>query len=173
MIGPGQDGVDLTLHATAKVATGRVHPIRIVGSAHVRNADFQTSATDYRSAQNRSRRHALSARVADNRRGRRHRGPGSVQPADRTGRAGFRPQPVGHRQGDRRAAKRLRRRDRPRGRSARDATPKPNAAPKHPLPARHHRRAKPIPKGASSVDITFSADNQPHLPNSRPCWKAP
>ena len=69
VIGPGQDSVVLSLRSAAGAATGRVHPIRIVGSARIRNADFQASATDHRGAQNGSGRHALSARIADDRDG--------------------------------------------------------------------------------------------------------
>jgi hypothetical protein len=45
VISPGHDSAVLSLRSTAGVAAGRVHPIRIVGSARIRNADFQASAT--------------------------------------------------------------------------------------------------------------------------------
>jgi hypothetical protein len=45
VIGPGQDGVVLSLRSAPGAGAGRVYPIRIVGSARIRNADFQTSAT--------------------------------------------------------------------------------------------------------------------------------
>jgi hypothetical protein len=44
-----------------------------------------------------------------------------------------------------------------------ERAPKPGTTPKHPLPPGLTAALKPIPKGASSVDITFSADNQPQL----------
>ena len=112
VIGPGQDSVELTLHAT-QLRPRRVHPIRIVGTARVRSADFQAVATITEVLKAdlsgmpyppESLTTATAFGIA----------PGcSLHPADRTGRVGFRPQLVGHGQSDRRAAKRLRRRDRP------------------------------------------------------------
>jgi len=44
VIGPGEDHAVLSLRSTGNATAGRVYPIRIVGSARVDNRDFQASA---------------------------------------------------------------------------------------------------------------------------------
>lgn len=45
IIGPGQNSVVFTVRSTAEAPTGKLFPIRIVGSAKIGDADFQADAT--------------------------------------------------------------------------------------------------------------------------------
>ena len=162
-IGPGQDGVNLTLHATAKVATGGVHPIRIVGSARVRNADFQTAATITEALESDLGSmpyppEALTTAAAV--------GIGSPAPFN------LRTEPAELVFGRNLSATVKVIAERQKGFDEEIALavvplerqPKPNTKPRHPpLPNGLKAALKPIPKGASSVEITFSADNEPQL----------
>jgi hypothetical protein len=162
VIGPGQDGVNLTLHATAKAAAGRVHPIRIVGSARVRNADFQTAA--------------MITEVLKTDLGGMPYPPESLTTAAAVGIAApapfnLRTEPAELVFGRNLSATVKVIAERQKGFDEEIALavvplerePKPNTAPKHPLPNGLTAALKPIPKGAASVDITFSADSQPQL----------
>jgi hypothetical protein len=162
VIGPGQESAVLSLQAAAGTAAGRVHPIRIVGSARVRNADFQTSATIIE---------ALKANF-----GGMPYPPESLASATALGigpSAPFvlRTEPAELTFGRNLSSTLKVIAERQKGFdeeialaiAPHDAEPTPPAKPKDPLPPGITAALKPIAKGASSVEITFTADNQAAL----------
>ncbi len=162
VIGPGQDSVVLSLQAAAGATVGRVHPVRIVGSAHVRNAEFQTSAT--------------ITEVLKTNLGGMPYPPESLSSATALGigpSAPFvlRTEPAELTFGRNLSATVKVIAERQKGFddeialaiAPHDPEPTPPTKPKDPLPPGITAALKPIPKGASSVDITFAADNQAAL----------
>ena len=158
VIGPGQDSVVLSLHAAAGARAGKVHPIRIVGSARVRNADFQACAT--------------INEVLQTDLGGMPYPPESLSTATAVGigpAAPFtlRTEPAELVFGRNLSATVKVTAERQKGFDEEiaieivphDPPPTPPATPKHPLPAGITAALKPIPKGASSVEIAFTADN--------------
>jgi Bacterial pre-peptidase C-terminal domain len=162
MIGPGQDSVVLTLCADSTAVASRVHPIRIVGTGRVRGADFQANAT-------------ISEQLTNELSGMPYP-PESLAMAAAFGIAPAAPFTLRTEPAEllfgrnlsgtvKVIAKRQKGFDEeialaivP---SEKETTPP--SPPKHLLPTGITAALKPIPKGASSVEIAFSADNQPAL----------
>jgi hypothetical protein len=159
VIGPGQDNVVLTLRSAAGVPTGHVYPVRIVGSARVRNAEFHTSAA------------VVDALKTDF--GGMPYPPESLMTATALGIGAPAPfalhtEPAELVFGRNLSATVKVIAERQKGFDEEisleavspETEPKQPPPPKHPLPAGITAALKPIPKGASSVEITFAADNQ-------------
>jgi hypothetical protein len=162
VIGPGQDSVVLSLHSTAAAAAGRVHRIRIVGSARIRNADVEASATVTEELKT-----ALGGMPYP---------PVSLSNATALGigpRGSFtlRTEPAALVFGRNLSATVKVIAERQKGFDEEislavvpaEADPKKVPPEKHPLPEGITAALKPIPKGASSVAITFAADNKAAL----------
>lgn len=162
VIGPGQESAVLSLRSAAGAAAGRVHPIRIIGTARVRNAEFQTSA-----AITQSLKTSLGGMPYP---------PESLATATAIGIGApgvfaLRTEPAELVFGRNLSAKVKVIADRQKGFDEEIALaivpPEPEPTPpqpaKHPLPAGITAALKPIPKGARSVEVTFAADNQAAL----------
>lgn len=162
VIGPAQDSVVLTLRADATATAARVNPMRIVGAGRVRNADFQTVATVTEELKT-----ELSGLPYP---------PESLATATACGIApaasfSLRTEPAELIFGRNLSAKVKVIAERQKGFDEEIAlsivpSEKPTNPPKpakHLLPPGITAAIKPIPKGASSVEIAFSADNQPAL----------
>jgi hypothetical protein len=162
VIGPGQDSVVLTLHADSTAASSRVNPIRIIGTARVRNADFQAVATITE---------LLKTQMAGT-----PYPPESLTTAAACGIApaapfALRTEPAELVFGRNMSATVKVIAERQKGfdeeialavvPSEKETTPP--SPPKHLLPPGVTAALKPIPKGATSVEIVVSADNQPPL----------
>ena len=162
VIGPGQDSVVLTLQAHAAATAARVNPIRIVGTGRVRNSDFQAvaSITELLKAQ-------MSGMPYP---------PESLTTAAACGIAPAAPftlrtEPAELVFGRNLSATVKVIAERQKGfdeeialaivPSEKGTTPP--SPPKHLLPVGITAALKPIPKGATSVEIAFRADNQSAL----------
>ncbi len=162
VIGPGLDSVVLTLHANATATAARVNPIRIIGTGRVRGAEFQTVATISEVLKTELSGmpyppESLATAAAF----------GIAPPAPFT----LRTEPAELVFGRHLSATVKVLAERQKGfdeeialaivPSEKETTPP--SPPKHLLPTGITAVLKPIPKGASSVAIVFSADNQPAL----------
>ncbi len=162
VIGPGLDSVVLTLHADGTATSARVNPIRLIGTGRVRGADFQAVA-------------AISEVLKTELSGMPYP-PESLATAAALGIAPSAPfilrtEPAELVFGRNLSATVKVIAERQKGfdeeialaivPSEKETTPP--SPPKHLLPTGITAALKPIPKGATSVEIAFSADNQPAL----------